>query len=370
MHRTVAVLLLLLSTVAHGSVVMRGQPAPAGPGKPGAQPTLADTLGPPGGGGPTLLRARFDLHDINGIDDENETFEFTGVMTLTWHDPRQAFDAAAAGVRERVFQGAYQFDEISPGWYPQVVMINECGLYQKSGVVLRVAHDGTCTQIETINACAKVTLDMRRFPFDRHILRAKFEVLGFDADRVRFEAPPGSIGLDAGLNVPQWSISGATLGVAEHAAAYAGGRGVSSLLTLAVEVRRESFYITRLVVLPLIIIVLLSFSVFWMDRSSLGDRISVSFIGILTCVAYQIVMSDNLPRIAYVTLMHGFLNLSFLSMCLTVVINLLVGAMEKRGRAGAGVAIDRACRWAFPAAYFGLMAVMTLVAFRLPDPMA
>jgi hypothetical protein len=42
-----------------------------------------------------------------------------------------------------------------------------------------------------------------------------------------------------------------------------------------------------------------------MERSSLGDRMSVSFIGILAAVAYQVVMSEMLPRIAYVTVMNA-----------------------------------------------------------------
>jgi hypothetical protein len=79
---------------------------------------------------------------------------------------------------------------------------------------------------------------------------------------------------------------------------------------VSVDVQRQPFYTMRLVVVPLILIVLLSFSVFWMDRSSLGDRLSVSFIGILTGVAYLIVTSEQLPRISYFTLMHGLLNLS------------------------------------------------------------
>ncbi len=32
-----------------------------------------------------------------GIDDGTGTFEFTGVLTLKWHDPRQACDPAAGG---------------------------------------------------------------------------------------------------------------------------------------------------------------------------------------------------------------------------------------------------------------------------------
>lgn len=100
-----------------------------------------------------------------------------------------------------------------------------------------------------------------------------------------------------------------------------------------------------------------------MDRSSLGDRLSISFIGILTGVAYLLVTLEQLPPIAYFTLIHGFLNLSFLTMCATVVINLLVGAMGKQGKSQLGDRIDRRCRWGFPLAYFGLLLVMLGVAF-------
>jgi Na+/H+-dicarboxylate symporter len=110
-------------------------------------------------------------------------------------------------------------------------------------------------------------------------------------------------------------------------------------------------------------IVLLSFSVFWMDRSSPGDRLSVSFIGILTGVAYLLVTGEQLPRISYFTLVHGFLNLSFLTMCATVVITLVVGALDKRGKSEIGDRVDRRCRWGFPLAYFGLLLVMIGVAF-------
>jgi hypothetical protein len=117
------------------------------------------------------------------------------------------------------------------------------------------------------------------------------------------------------------------------------------------------------VVLPLIVIVLLSFSVFWMDRSSLGDRISVSFIGILTAVAYQVVMNDILPRIAYMTWINGFLNFSFLLMVGTVIINLVVGGLEQQGRAEAAHRVDHLCRWIFPLAYFVLILILFGVAF-------
>jgi hypothetical protein len=316
-------------------------------------------LAPPSERGPVVVRAAFEIHDINEINDVLETFEFTGVLTLTWKDPRQAFEPSAE-MNEKVFQGSYQFNEIATGWYPQVVLANESGLYQKSGVVLRVQPDGTSTLIEMINAAAEIDLDMRWFPFDDHRLEAIFEVLGFDRDEIVLQVgPPSEESLLArSVRVPQWTITNFGTSIRDRSASYAGRRRVASTFVVSVDVERKSFYISRLVAFPLFLIVLLSFSVFWMDRSSLGDRISVSFIGILTGVAYQLVMGDVLPRISYFTLMHAFLNLSFMTMCATVVVNLTVGALDKRERYELGDRIDRRCRWIFPLAYFGLILVM------------
>jgi hypothetical protein len=344
--------------VATGQHVEVSQGLP--PGRATSEPFL---LGPPKEAGPVVVSARFELHDINDVDDEAERIEFSGVMTLTWQDPRQAFDPAAAEVEEKVFQGEYQFDEISPSWYPQLVLVNESGLYQKSGVVLRVRPDGTSTLIETLNAAVEAEFDMRRFPFDSHRLEAVFEVLGFGADEVALGVESDAIRSVVEARVPQWTITSVDLSVRERPATYAGRKGVSSAFVVGMNARRDSLYVSRLVIFPLVVIVFLSFSVFWMDRSSLGDRISVSFIGILTSVAYQLMMSDHLPHIAYFTLMHGFLNLSFLTMCATVVVNLVVGAEDKRGNYERGDLIDRRCRWAFPLVYVALNLVVLALAF-------
>ena len=329
----------------------------------GAEPPFQ--LAPPAQAGPVVVKARFELRDINDIDDESETFEFVGVMTLTWKDPRQAFDPAAAGVEEKVFQGAYQVDEISPGWYPQLVLVNESGLYETSGVLLRIRPDGTSTLIQTVNAAAEAEFDMRRFPFDGHRLEAVFEVLGFGEHEVLLQVESDSASsAPARARVAQWSTASIDTSV-RAGAAQAGSKGNSSALVVSVGVQRDSFYISRLIILPLVVIVFLSFSVFWMDRSSLGDRISVSFIGILTGVAYQLVMSDNLPRISYVTLMHGFLNFSFLTMCATVVVNLVVAAHDRAGDHERGNRIDRRSRWLFPLVYVGINLTMFGVALTL-----
>lgn len=321
-------------------------------------------LGPPTEDGPVVVRAAFQLQDITEIDDEAETFQFTGVLSLTWQDQRQAFDPEEAQVKEKIFQGSYQFNELSPAWYPQVVLANESGLFEKHGTLLRVRPDGTSTLIETVNATAEGCFNLRRYPFDTQRLEAVFEVLGFDSSEVVLKdanVPP--VASDQDVRISQWRLLDISTSVREQSVSYAGERGVSSTFVMSMKVQRQSLFVLRLIVLPLTLIVMLSWSIFWMDRSSLGDRINVSFVGILTAVAYQIVVSDILPHISYVTLINGFLNFSLFVLCASAVMNLVVGECDKRGKADVGDRIDYRCRWIFPLAYFSLLLLAVIVAF-------
>ena len=321
-------------------------------------------LGSPKNGGPVVVRTAFQLQDVDEIDDEAETFQFTGVLTLTWQDKRQAFDPDKERVKEKIYQGGYQFNEVSPAWYPQVVLANESGMYEKHGVLLRVQPDGTSTLIEQINAIAKANFNMRRYPFDAQRLEAIFEVFGFYSSEVVFEAEPTPVDPSwQEVRISQWQLADVRSLTGEHIAPSSGKRGTSSTFTVRMEVQRNSFFIVRLIAIPLTFIVVLSWSVFWMDRSSLGDRINISFIGILTAVAYQFIVSGILPHFSYFTLMNAFMNLSFLVMCATVVINLIVGGYDKKGRSDAGDLIDYRCRWIFPLVYFGLLLLAVAVSF-------
>ncbi len=238
-------------------------------------------------------------------------------------------------------------------------MVNESGLFEKHATTLRVRPNGTLVLTESINATGEADLDLARYPFDTQRLDATFEVLGLDASEVVFhdDHVPSARAIDV-VRIPQWSLRSIETTIEEREAYHAGTAGTSSTLLVSLNVERRSFFVVRLVVIPLALIVMLSWSVFWMDRASLGDRVNVSFIGILTAVSFQIVISEILPDISYVTLMTGFLNLSFFIMCATMVISLVVGRLDQSGRAHLGDGIDRACRWLFPATYFGLWLVM------------
>jgi hypothetical protein len=318
----------------------------------------------PPGVRPAVVRPSFQLIAIHKIDDEAETVEFSGVLTLVWTDSRQAFDPALEGVAEKFYHGGYQFNELSPAWYPQVVLGNAAGVNDIEEVLLRVKPDGTSTLIQPVHAVARSRMNLRRYPFDQQRLEVVFGVLGFDIREVILVPDAGAAFADLSkTQVPQWNITGFEASTRSVVATHAAPKGNLSAFVLTIDLRRQPFFMVRLVILPLMLIVVLSWSVFWMDRMSLGDRMSVSFVGILTSVAYQAMVSDIIPQIAYVTFINAFMSFSFLVMCATAAVNLVVGEFDRRGNSQRGDLVDHRCRWIFPLGYGGMIVVDWIAMF-------
>ena len=84
----------------------------------------------------------------------------------------------------------------------------------------------------------------------------------------------------------------------------------------------------------------------------------ISFIGILTVVAYQIMSSESLPKISYATVLMSFMIISFMMMCASILVNLRVAALDNSGRQAEGDRMDRLCRVIFPTGYVLLNALV------------
>lgn len=324
-------------------------------------PTQTVLLSPPPSEGPVVVRTGFQLIDITSIDDQSETFEFTGILSAQWKDERQAFDPAVEGVTEKVYTGNFQFNEISPSWYPEISLLNTAGTFEKEEPLLRVRPDGTCILVTPISATAKSELQLRHYPFDSQSLRVIFGMPGYtDAEVVMqpLELPELE---PSAIRVPQWVLQ-QTRSLIETVIPTAPGQdGRTSVFVFEMDVKRQAAFVMRLVIGPLFLVVILSWSVFWMDRASVGDRMSVSFVGLLTAVAYQIVLGDILPHIAYLTPVNVFVNISFVIMCASIVVNLVVGELNRENRGPEADVVDSWCKRVFPAVYLSLLALTILI---------
>jgi hypothetical protein len=130
---------------------------------------------------------------------------------------------------------------------------------------------------------------------------------------------------------------------------------------LEIEIAREAgFYIWKLF-LPLIILVAISWSVFWMTDERFSGRTRISATGVLTVVAYQFVFAEGLPRVAYLTLLDQCMIGSFGLLAVTVLESLLVDRANREDPEKA-LRIDRTSRWLFPTVYALMLAAIALSA--------
>ncbi len=320
---------------------------------------------PPPADGPVPVQVGLNLIDVVEIDDSHKTVEFEAILTLVWQDERLRFDPLEVGTDEIVYQGDYQFSEIGTGWWPQLFLRNAAGEYERQGILLRLSPDGTLRYEEEIRATAEVEMDLRRIPFDVQEFDLIFEPLGFDASEVVLEPAPDwtSVRSD-NVSVKQWSLGLITGSQLEDAVLMQSGRVmVVTAVAFTFPAERNPGFLLRVIVIPLLILVALSWSVFWMATSQLSDRMAISFLGILTVVAFQIVVSEMLPRIPNFTILSSFLLFSYLILVASVVVNLRVGALDQAGRVEAGNQLDRRCRWLFPTIFLIGNALIVLYYF-------
>jgi hypothetical protein len=308
---------------------------------------------------PTVVKVGVFLADILDLDEVNETFQVELIVVAEWDDPRLAFDPEVDGTEVKLFQGEFQFNEVFTGWWPQLLIVNEIGLGDSSAVQIKVFPDGRVRFLEERNVTLETPMKLQTFPFDTQTLEARMIAFGSDSGQVLLEVNEEMLGAteehamnDDLVNIAQWRLLHLDMVSKLSNHRYYGKSKPISELVFTITLQRESTSVFWKVILPLTILVLLMWAVFWMEVDNLSDRLNVAFIGILTIVAYQFLIEGSMPRISYFTFTDTVLLYSFLVMCLSVLESLVLTSLCKAGHKSTAERVDHVARWAFPLIYF------------------
>ncbi len=308
---------------------------------------------------PTVVKVGVFLADIIDLNEVDETFQAEFVVLAEWDDPRLAFDPAKEGTDMKLFQGPFQFNEIYAGWWPQLLIVNEIGSGDINAVTIQVFPDGRVRYMEQRNVTLETPMKLQPFPFDTQVLEAKMIAFGNFSDKVLLEveeqmmdATEEHVLNNDQVNIAQWRLVNLQQVAELSDFRYYGRPKQISVLRVNITLKRESASIIWKVIVPLIVLVLLMWAVFWMEVDNLADRLNIAFIGILTIVAYQFLIDGTMPRIAYFTFTDTVLLYSFLVMCLAIVESLVLYSLCKAGRKPMAEKVDRAAQWLFPILYF------------------
>ncbi len=328
---------------------------------------------------PVMVDIALEVAGITGIDELSNSFEVQGFMTLVWCDPRLRDRGGPALVR--TFLDEKADEKLENIWRPDLAFVNAMTPVNVHSEALDINSHGTVTHKRRFDLVLQAKYDLHKFPFDRQTLDILIESFTWPEDTLRlytqrlapvaFAVPPGwrsSGDEERFITNPAQKLKEThrKLGNQSNQKRLKGelaSLGVTySTFTMSLPMAREGAFYSWKLILPLVLIVFMSWAVFWADPKELSDRVGLTFTAILTVVAFQFLISDQLPRVSYQTYMDLLLLTSFVFMIFTVAESVLVNKVSGQGRDTLAAAIDRNCRWGFPLGYVAALGVISAAA--------
>ena len=177
---------------------------------------------------------------------------------------------------------------------------------------------------------------LRRFPLEQHTLSLTIEDNTYSADRLVYRFDRRHSGLDAGLEIPGWTLQSwkGTEGT-HHYGTNLGdetvGADTSDYGTIRFEVRvtRPVNYFLWKMLLPVVIILLACWTALLLHPSQLASRAAMTGTALLTTVFMQQGYTSNLPELNYLVLMDKIYVVVYLLIIISLVQVVIQGALEK-----------------------------------------
>jgi len=233
-------------------------------------------------------------------------------------------------------------------WYPNIQILNQQRIVATFPKTAEIRPNGTVIYRQRYWGNFSQPLKLDSFPFDSQRLTLTLANVDFGKQGVRLLADPDS-GVSEKLSMPDWSILGwdfvnSTLQL-DGTASQAKG------MEFSLDVKRDTSYFKYKVIFPLILIVMMSWMVFWIDPSMAATQISVSVTAMLTMIAYRFALAGLIPRLAFLTALDIFVLVSTLIVFMAMIEVLYTAHLASTSQLEKARFIDRHARWVAPLIY-------------------
>jgi len=137
-------------------------------------------------------------------------------------------------------------------------------------------------------------------------------------------------------------------------------RKAHDVVTFSFKADRRAGYFIGKVIIPLLLIVAMSWVVFWIDPKAFGTMISVAITAMLTLIAYRFAVGANLPKVDYMTRLDLFILGSSIMVFTSLIQVLITSHFANSDRLALARNIDLWCRWLYPLLFI-LIGLETLI---------
>ena len=296
--------------------------------------------------GPTQVSVGIWIVDISNIDSAQQNFTADVAIVLRWKDARLAHTGTGLA--------HYALDQI---WTPRVGIANETSsVVRKLPESVDVEPDGTVVYRQRYVGSFTQRLRLQSFPFDRQAFRIQLVAIRSRPDEVAFVPDENWIrdglqqaaGISQSITLPDWAVerwdAKASVYVLTPGMLYSG------YVFEFTASRNLQHYILK-VILPLVLIVMMSWSVFWTEPTNSSTQFSIAVTSMLTLIAYRFAVDTQLPRLPYMTRLDVFFLISTLLVFFSLIEVLVTTILDNNQQIARAKKLDRCCRVIVPAIF-------------------
>lgn len=301
----------------------------------------------PDGGGATPIRCAMAVLDVDEISDADQNFTVNLFARFQWTDPREAH-----GRNGKIAKG---LDEV---WHPHLFFSNMQRTWSTVGGSVEISPEGEVVLRQQFWGSFSQPMGLHDFPFDDQIFTIRVLPVGPEefGDLILIPDPEFPSFVTKNYSVANWEIVEHEVNT-EPVKIPTGDLLESFAFSFTAE-RLSNHYLVK-VIAPLLMIVALSWVVFWLDPSEGGSQLGVAVTAFLTVIAYHVALSSKLPEISYLTRFDVFVFGATLLVFFAMLEVVLTTGLARTGRGKTARWLDRVSRIAFP----GALTLTALYAF-------
>ena len=335
--------LLLLLTQLSSVAAAQGLESP-GSRLAGERPNAAGTA--------TAVSVSLYVIDIDAIDDVNQRFSVDMFINVAWQDPRLALPEDQRLGQSRAFP-------LTDIWGPRGLIVNDRGLSPQLPQVADVDDLGNVQQRQRLSGELAVNLNLEEFPFDTQRLPIDFVSYQYSPGELRLSALASLMLDERPFSAVGWRFKMLEPELGEFTIPAA---GISRpRLTFFVQAQRESQYFMLTTLLPMALIVFMSWTVFWLPPNVIPARVGISTASIFSLIAFGLSVRLSLPAVSYMTRADTFLIGCMLMVFLALGAAVLGSRWASVDRLEHALRLDAVARWVYVLLFIVVVAGATIV---------
>lgn len=305
---------------------------------------------PNAGGTPTEIKIGLFVFDVDSIDDANQTFNADLFLTASWNDSRLALP-------KRKRDGLIRQVSLQDIWTPRGLIVNERGLNRVLPQVAEIDDLGNVLLQQRVIGSLALDLNFQEFPFDTQYLPIEIVSYAHNTNELTLTVNEKLSGSDGYFTVEGWELTLMEPKVSEFRMTEE--RSAKPRVVFLIGAVRDSGYYLLTLFLPMALIILMSWSVFWLQPDIIPARIGISTASIFSFVAFGFTIRSRLPEVSYMTRADLYVTGCTLMVFLALAVAIAGSRLANAERMDEALRLSAIGRWAY-LLLFALVVILTI----------